>query len=134
MHYCNKPSRHCRPVGLFAVTFRDYVSKTLEGNDRYILVRRDEQRILTCFLEYGPDRVMVHDILTQREGAQWVQRASSYPKLRLAPGRIISKLGDLGITARQETAPSGMVRIVARNAVRPDLTCHSAPTPWNYSK
>jgi len=106
--------------GLFAVTFRDYVSKTLEGNERYILVRRDEQRILTCFLEYGPDRVMVHDILTQREDAQWVQRISSYPKLRLAPGRIISKLEDLGLNARQETAPSGMVRIVARNATHPD--------------
>ena len=106
--------------GLFAVTFRDYVSKTLEGNDRYILVRRDEHRILSCFLEYGSEHVTVHDILTQREAEHWVRRVSSYPKLRLAPERVISRLEDLGLAARQETAPSGMVRIVARNIRSPD--------------
>jgi SAM-dependent methyltransferase len=102
--------------GMFAATFRDYASKTLEGDDRFILVRRDEDRILTCFLEYGADRVTVHDLLTQREQDQWVQRVSSYPKLRLAPGWVIAKLEALGLAARLETAPSGMVRIVARNA------------------
>jgi 2-polyprenyl-3-methyl-5-hydroxy-6-metoxy-1,4-benzoquinol methylase len=114
--------------GMFAVTFRDYASGTLEGNERYILVRRDENRILTCFLEYGTDQVTVHDILTQREQGQWVQRVSSYPKLRLAPGRVISRLEALGLSARQETAPSGMVRIVARNGARAEPTDLSTPT------
>jgi 2-polyprenyl-3-methyl-5-hydroxy-6-metoxy-1,4-benzoquinol methylase len=102
--------------GMFAATFRDYASKTLEGNERFILVKRDENRILTCFLEYGSDRVMVHDVLTQREDEQWVQRVSSYPKLRLAPAWVIAKLEALGLQARLETAPSGMVRIVASKA------------------
>jgi 2-polyprenyl-3-methyl-5-hydroxy-6-metoxy-1,4-benzoquinol methylase len=102
--------------GLFAATFRDYATKTLEGNERFILVKRDEHRILSCFLEYGAERVMVHDVLTQREDEQWVQRVSSYPKLRLAPAWVISKLEALGLAARLETAPSGMVRIVARKA------------------
>jgi 2-polyprenyl-3-methyl-5-hydroxy-6-metoxy-1,4-benzoquinol methylase len=100
--------------GMFAVTFRDYAAKTLEGNARYILVRRDENRILTCFLEYGAEHVTVHDILTQREDQQWVRRVSSYPKLRLAPARVISRLEAFGLSVRQETAPSGMVRIVAQ--------------------
>jgi len=104
--------------GMFAATFRDYASTTLEGNERFILVKRDQRMILTCFLEYGTDRVTVHDIVTQREDSQWVRRVSSYPKLRLAPGWVLSKLEDLGLTARQETAPSGMVRIVARNVAR----------------
>jgi SAM-dependent methyltransferase len=98
--------------GMFAATFRDYVSKTLEGDARFILVRRDENRILTCFLEYGPDTVTVHDLLTERSDGQWVQRVSSYPKLRLAPEWVEATLQSLGLTSRRETAPSGMVRIV----------------------
>lgn len=106
--------------GLFAATFRDYASRTLEGSERCIVVKRDATRILTCFLEYGIDHVTVHDILTQLEDQQWVQRVSSYPKLRLAPGWVLSKLNALGLEARQETAPSGMVRIVARKLSRRD--------------
>jgi SAM-dependent methyltransferase len=102
--------------GMFAATFRDYASKTLEGDERFILVRRDESRILTCFLEYAADHVTVHDVLTQREDGRWTQSVSSYPKLRLAPGWVIAKLDALGLAARLETAPSGMTRIVARNA------------------
>jgi SAM-dependent methyltransferase len=98
--------------GMFAATFRDYVSKTLEGDARFILVRRDENRILTCFLEYGPDTLTVHDLLTERSDGQWVQKVSSYPKLRLAPDWVETKLQSLGLTSRRETSPSGMVRIV----------------------
>jgi SAM-dependent methyltransferase len=98
--------------GVFAATFRDYVSKTLEGDARFILVRRDENRILTCFLEYGPDVVTVHDLLTERNDGEWVQRVSSYPKLRLAPDWVEAKLQSSGLKSRRETAPSGMVRIV----------------------
>jgi SAM-dependent methyltransferase len=114
--------------GMFAATFRDYASKTLVSNERYILVRRDENRILSCFLEYGDDHVTVHDILTQREDEQWIRRVSSYPKLRLAPSRVISRLEALGLAARQETAPSGMVRIVARNVTVIEPTEPATPT------
>jgi Methyltransferase domain len=103
--------------GMFAATFRDYATKTLEGDDRFILVMRDENRILTCFLEYGTDHVTVHDLLTQRDEGQWVQKVSSYPKLRLAPDWVVSKLTALGLKARRETAPSGMVRIVGSATV-----------------
>jgi predicted TPR repeat methyltransferase len=102
------------PGGLFAATFRDYASKTLSGDERFILVRRDEDRVLTCFLEYGEDTVAVHDILTERKEQEWVQRVSSYPKLRLRPESVMEKLKSLGLKPRRETAPSGMVRIVAR--------------------
>ena len=105
--------------GTFAATFRDYASRTLEGNERYILVKRDEERILSCFLEYGNERVTVHDTLTQREAGRWVRRISSYEKLRLAPGHVRSRLEALGLSAREETAPAGMVRIVARSGTRP---------------
>ena len=107
-------ARNLNAGGLFAATFRDYASRTLSGDERFILVRRDEERVLTCFLEYGEHTVAVHDILTERRDQEWVQRVSSYPKLRLAPDSVMAKLQSLGLKARRETAPSGMVRIVAK--------------------
>jgi len=100
--------------GIFAATFRDYASTTLTGDERYILVKRDASRILTCFLDYGAEQVTVHDVLTQRVDDRWIQSESSYPKLRLAPDWVLAKLEALGLAARRETAPSGMVRIVAQ--------------------
>jgi SAM-dependent methyltransferase len=104
--------------GMFAATFRDYVSKPLEGGARFILVRRDENRILTCFPEYGPEVVTIHDSLTERDAGQWVQKVSSYPKLRLAPDWVEAGLQSLGLKSRRETAPSGMVRIVGTKESR----------------
>jgi SAM-dependent methyltransferase len=100
--------------GLFAATFRDYATRELTGDERFILVRRDEERVLTCFLEYGSDRVAVHDLLTERQDQQWTQTVSSYPKLRLAPEWVAAQLEARGLAARRETAPSGMVRIIGR--------------------
>lgn len=103
-----------KPGGVFAATFRDYVSRELKGDERFILVRRDEERVLTCFLEYGPDHVVVHDLLTERSDQQWAQSVSSYAKLRLAPEWLAAELEKRGLGARRETAPAGMVRIVGR--------------------
>jgi SAM-dependent methyltransferase len=100
------------PAGVFATTFRDYATRTLEGDRRFILVRADERRILTCFLEYGEHVVTVHDLLTEQEEGQWRQTVSSYPKLRLAPGWVASKLGEYGLAVRRDATAGGMVRIV----------------------
>jgi predicted TPR repeat methyltransferase len=100
------------PGGVFAATFRDYATKALEGDRRFILVRADERRILTCFLEYGQDFVTVHDVLTERRDGEWQQRVSSYPKLRLAPEWLASKLVAHGLEIRRGATQSGMVRII----------------------
>jgi SAM-dependent methyltransferase len=100
------------PQGLFVTTFRDYATKTLEGDARFILVRADEQRMLTCFLEYGDQRVVVHDLLYQNENGRWRLSASSYPKLRLAPDWVASKLTRQGLRVSGDTR-GGMVRITA---------------------
>lgn len=47
------------------LSFRDY-SVPLQDEKRFIPVRSDEGRILTCFLEYSEDSVLVHDILHER--------------------------------------------------------------------
>ena len=109
-----KNAAACLPRGgVFAATFRDYATRTLEGDKRFILVRADADRILTCFLEYAEHEVMVHDVLNEREQDQWRQRISSYPKLRLAPEWVESTLIELGLEVRRDTSPSGMARIVA---------------------
>jgi 2-polyprenyl-3-methyl-5-hydroxy-6-metoxy-1,4-benzoquinol methylase len=101
------------PGGLFVATFRDYVSAPLEGDARFILVRSDEQRILTCFLEYADTTVTVHDLLHQREGGSWRLSASSYSKLRLSPEWVAERLSSLGLSVRRDTVPGGMIRIAA---------------------
>ena len=99
---------------VFAVTFRDYVSSPSKGDGRFILVRSDENRILTCFLEYGEATVQVHDVLHERDEGQWRLRLSSYPKLRLSPEWVVTVLTSLGFTVRREPGLSGMVRVIAQ--------------------
>jgi SAM-dependent methyltransferase len=101
------------PQGVFATTFRDYATNTLQGDARFILVRADENRILSCFLEYGQQVVTVHDLLNQRENGLWRQRVSSYPKLRLAPEWVSSQLIEHGLKVCRDLLPGGMQRIVA---------------------
>jgi SAM-dependent methyltransferase len=99
-------------AGVFAATFRDYATKALEGDARFIPVRADENRILTCFLEYAEEHVTVHDVLNTKEQGRWRQTVSSYPKLRLAPEWVVARLSELGFSVRRDSAASGMVRIV----------------------
>src|ERR1700733_2125735 len=102
--------------GLFVATFRDYVSTPLQGDARFILVRSDAERILTCFLEYADTTVPVHDLLHQREGGSWRLRVSSYSKLRLSPQWVVERLSYLGLSVLRDAAPGGMIRITARKS------------------
>jgi 2-polyprenyl-3-methyl-5-hydroxy-6-metoxy-1,4-benzoquinol methylase len=99
--------------GVFVATFRDYATRTLQGEQRFILVRADEERILTCFLEYQDSHVTVHDVLTEKAQGQWRQKVSSYPKLRLAPEWVAARLTTSGCGVQRDATSGGMVRIVA---------------------
>ena len=101
------------PGGHFLLSFRDYSEPLLE-DQRFIPVRSDERRILTCFLEYEEDTVVVHDILHERGGDAWETKVSSYRKLRLSTDRVTSSLESFGFDVRSEPGLRGMVRIVAR--------------------
>jgi 2-polyprenyl-3-methyl-5-hydroxy-6-metoxy-1,4-benzoquinol methylase len=100
--------------GLFVATFRDYESAPLQGDARFILVRSDEEKMLTCFLEYGDTTVTVHDLLHRREGKSWRLSVGSYPKLRLAPQWVVEQLTSAGLSVLRDTLPGGMTRIVAQ--------------------
>ncbi len=98
--------------GTFIVTFRDY-SIPLTGLNRFIHVRSDSDRILTCFLEYDDVAVTVHDILHERTGSDWRQRVSAYRKLRLSPKWVAGVLEGRGLKVGIEPGPAGMVRLTA---------------------
>lgn len=102
--------------GVFAATFRDYATAALEGERRFIPVRADEKRILTCFLEYGEHQVTVYDLLHEQQDGHWQQKISSYPKLRLAPERVVAALTALGFIVKRDATAAGMARIVATKA------------------
>lgn len=99
--------------GRFVATFRDY-SEPLTTDQRFILVRSDEGRILTCFLEYGQSHVTVHDILHQRNGTDWKMSVSSYQKLRFSPDWLANSLQENGFVVERSILDSGMIRFVAR--------------------
>lgn len=100
--------------GLFIASFRDYASVSLQAEARFIPVRSDATRILTCFLEYAETTVTVHDLLHEFDGVQWRLRVSSYSKLRLAPEWVTEALSVRGFSVQREIMPGGMVRVVAR--------------------
>jgi SAM-dependent methyltransferase len=102
------------PQGIFVATFRDYCHNGPDGVERFIPVRQDDNRILTCFLDYQDKTVEVYDLLYERTPLGWTYRASGYSKLRLNPEWARSTLQRLGLTSSVEAGPRGMVRLLAK--------------------
>ncbi len=100
--------------GMSILTFRDYVSVEPHGTQRFIPVRSDESKILTCFLEYHKEVVEVYDLLYRKEGEQWVLSVSSYPKLRLDKRWVGEQLRKVGLRVLSNEFANGMVSIVAK--------------------
>jgi predicted RNA methylase len=98
--------------GKFVVTFRDY-STPLRGEQRFIPVRSDAGRILTCVLDYEDEYVVVQDLLHEFDGTVWRQRVSSYRKLRIDPAAAIAALESRGFTVQRSAGAAGMVCLVA---------------------
>jgi SAM-dependent methyltransferase len=103
------------PGGALVITFRD-LSRELVELDRFIPVRNDVGTILTCYLEYEPDTVKVHDLVYRRRGDAWTFDKSFYRKLRLAPQWVVDRLHDAGFSHVQSDIDAGLVTIIARKA------------------
>ncbi|MGD1953131.1 MAG: class I SAM-dependent methyltransferase [Leptolyngbyaceae cyanobacterium] len=97
------------PDGLLIFSFRDYSTHELTGTDRFIPVRSDDHRIHTCFLEYRPDSVIVHDIVHSFIDSSWQTSVSAYSKLRLRPDSVIATAESHGFSLMHRTAIRGMV-------------------------
>lgn len=94
------------------MTFRDLTFE-MEGLDRFIPLRSNAESIFTCFLEYEPERVKVHDLVYTRKGDGWELRKSCYRKLRICPERSIEWLKEAGFAIDLSGNINGLVTIIA---------------------
>jgi SAM-dependent methyltransferase len=94
-------SRVLKPGGRFVVTYRDLAAGEVVGLDRFISVHSDDQRIMTCFLEFvSADTVIVNDLIHVRDAqGKWILRKSSYEKLRLPVEWLCRELRAAGLSA-----------------------------------
>lgn len=97
--------------GKFIITFRD--SQELAGLDRFIPVKSDRQTIFTCFLEYEPDTVKVHDLVYKKEQDSWKLNKSFYRKLRLSKQWVNERLEDRGFNTIDSKISNGLITIIA---------------------
>lgn len=109
---CDEIAASLAPGGRAVLTFRDY-TRPAEGSKRFIPVRSDADRIHTCFLEQQGERMQVHDIVHERDGAKWGMKVSSYPKLRLVPDDVATMLRSAGLAATIAAGQRGMTAITA---------------------
>ncbi len=100
------------PGGKFIITFRD-LSCGLSELDRFIPVKSDENIIFTCFLEYEPETVKVHDILYKKNSGHWNFSKSYYRKLRLSKDWVESRLFDTGFNRVHSTVENGFVTVIS---------------------
>ena len=80
------------------LSFRDY-SYELTGNEGVLPVKSDDNKILTCILEYYEDKVKVTDLLYEKIDGYWRQKINSYNKLRISKSLIIKLLENGGFSS-----------------------------------
>lgn len=101
-------SRSLHNNGKLVVSFRDY-GITLSGQDSFIPVKSDENRILTCILTYHDDKVVVTDQLYEKSDQGWVQKVSSYKKIRLTKQGVKDALARADFKLVDEQIKSGQI-------------------------
>jgi SAM-dependent methyltransferase len=101
------------PGGRLVLTYRDLTS-ALADTDRFIPVRSEADRIMTCFLEYDrDDSVLVTDLVHLRGEAGWTLSKSSYRKLRLSQEWMREALAWAGFTSQTHSAAGRLSMVVA---------------------
>jgi ubiquinone/menaquinone biosynthesis C-methylase UbiE len=98
--------------GRLLLSFRDY-STELTGNSRFIPVKSDTDRILTCVLEYNPGFVTVTDLLHEKTDGGWTQKISAYRKVRIATAEAVKTLEESGLKIIAAQAHGGLTTLIA---------------------
>jgi uncharacterized UPF0146 family protein len=94
------------------LSFRDY-STELTGDDRFIPVKSDDNRILTCVLDYEKETVRVTDLLNEKTETGWKQKVSSYNKVRILTNEIVKILEANGMKIQLNQVINRMTTIIA---------------------
>ena len=98
--------------GKLIITYRD-LAQELSELDRFIPLRNDEQTIFTCFLEFEPDTVKVHDLVYQKDHNGWKLNKSFYRKLRLSQQWVDRQLKDAGFNQIEFKVNNGLTCVIA---------------------
>lgn len=101
------------PSGKLILSFRDY-SSDLKDTSRFIPVHSDDGKILTCFLEYYDDYVRVTDILHYLSNGKWLQKVSSYFKVRLTEKLIFEYLKETEFEILYNRIEKGMITLICQ--------------------
>lgn len=104
--------KNLEPGGKLVLSFRD-LSNDLKDTQRFLNVKSDDSKILTCFLEYFDEYVNVTDILYYKINGKFEMKASSYRKLKLSAGSVITELKSAGFVNILQEQISGMQYIIA---------------------
>ena len=100
------------PGGKLVLSLRDYSGDPDEPMT-IISVRRDDNRIFLCRLEYLREHVRVTDIVYSRLSGKWERSASEYAKLRLGPAQVREMMERAGFGIDYIGTENRMVVIIA---------------------
>ena len=98
--------------GKTLLSFRDY-STELTGDNRFIPVKSDDTRILTCVLDYENETVRVTDLLNEKTETGWKQKVSSYNKVRILTNEVVKILEANGMNIQLNQVINRMTTIIA---------------------
>jgi predicted TPR repeat methyltransferase len=101
------------PGGRFVISFRDFTHE-LKDQDRFIPVRSDDTTVFTCFLEYEPEYVKVHDIVYRKTDDKWNLFKSFYRKLRLSREWVEEHLLMCGFKKIEAGIENGFITMVTQ--------------------
>ena len=101
------------PGGTFIATFRDFTVETKEL-ERFIPVRSDDRAVFTCFLEFEPATVKVHDLVYRQVNGKWSFAKSFYRKLRLPTDWVVRTLRAAGFGHVETGLDRGFVVVTAK--------------------
>ncbi len=109
----SKVEKNLESGGKFVLTFRD-LTYELKELDRILPVKSDENIIMTCFLEYEPETVKVHDIVYKKGIGRWELFKSYYRKLRLTEKWVKDQLSKCKFTTIESSVEqNGLITIIA---------------------
>lgn len=97
--------------GKFMITLRD-LSTELSELDRFMTVRSDKNSIFTCFLEYEPTTVKVHDLVYKKDSNGWKLNKGFYRKLRLSKQWIDEQLEEVGFSKIESDIEQGIITAI----------------------
>ena len=101
------------PRGGLALTFRDMTTR-LQGTDRIIPVRGDDNKIMAAFLEYEENYVNVHDLIFIKTDLEWNLEKSVYRKLRISTAQTENLLQKVGFWINFSEIQKGFSTILAQ--------------------